>query len=648
MAVLLAGAPLQAQTISPPVSEADQAAADQAMDEGDFSPAATRLPVVVTARRVPQQPWETGQALTVVDRAEIEQRQTVAVADLLATTPGVTISRNGSLGGFTGVRLRGAEAEQTLVVIDGIRVNDPSSPGGGFDFANLLAASVERIEVLRGPNSMPWGSQAIGGVVNILTADPARLADRALTARAQAEYGHADQRYATAGLQGRRGIVSGSISGGYLRSDGISAAANGTERDGYRQHGASGRVGLAFTDAIALDLRGYWADSRAELDGFAPPSFALGDTREYSTAQELYGYAGLNARTGRVTHRAAFTIADVDRDIYDRAIGTAPNFIGRGRSERYEYQGDWRAIEAIRLIGGIERENSRFNDGSTFAQTGVTSLYGQLVTQPVRTLTLTGGARHDDHDTFGKRTTLGADGAWRRGRTTLRASYGEGFKAPTLFQLFSFFGNERLAPETASSFDIGVQQGTRGGRAAAGVTYFSRRTRNQIDFRSCTAAERATAGSICVGRPFGTYDNIARTRAEGVELELTLRPVDALTLFGQFSLIDATNRSAGANRGRDLARRPHETASVSADYRFPFGLSIGGTALIAGDSFDNVANSVRLDGYALLSVRAAVPIDDRLELYGRVENLGDERYQTAVGYGSFGRAAYAGLRVRLE
>ncbi|HXH16845.1 MAG TPA: TonB-dependent receptor [Sphingomonas sp.] len=604
--------------------------------------------LVVTASRVAQPASEIGQAVTVIDREEIERRQSVVVSDLLATTPGVTVTRNGTIGALTSVRIRGAESDQTLVVIDGVRVNDPASTGGGFDFGNLLSSSVERIEVLRGPNSVPWGSQAIGGVVNIITAAPTE----GLQARANAEYGYADSVFASAGVSGAKGPVSGSLTGGYLRSDGISSAASGTERDGYRQYGATGRLGVEFAPGIGLDLRGYFADSRGEIDdGFGPaPDYAFGDSPAYGTTQELYGYAGLHANTadGRFNNRVAFTIADINRDNFSQPGGDV-SFLGRGRSERYEYQGDFRPLDQVRVVAGVERENSRYNDGFTYADTGITSVYGQLIVKPVDILTLTGGVRNDDHEDFGNHTTFGANAALAlRTGTTVRASYGEGFKAPTLYQLFSDYGNRGLDPETARNFDIGVEQAFLGNRARVGVTYFNRRTRNQIDFRDCSEAEQATAGSICVGRPFGVYDNVARAEADGVELTLALRPVDALTLTANYSYIDTENRSIGATFGNDLARRPTQTTSVNADYRFAFGLSIGGTVTMVGDSFDDAANTTRIDGYAIGGVRAELPIGDRFAVYGRIDNVTDASYQTIAGYGTYGRAAYGGVRLRLK
>lgn len=644
-AALFAATAAHAQD-APPAPQA--APADDVCPNCDIVGLARRSPPdIVVSAGAPQYANQIGQAVTVITRDEIDQRQTVSISDLLATTPGVTVSRNGGVGTVTALRIRGAEGEQTLTIIDGVRVNDPSSPGGAFDFGNLLAGSVERIEVLRGPNSVPWGSQAIGGVVNITTTTPTQ----GLQGRASAEYGAHNSLFANAGISGGTGPVTAALTAGYLRSDGISAAASGTEPDGYKQYGATGSVGIAFTDEIGLDLRAYYAHSRADLDGFPPPNYALGDDAEYSVAQEIYGYAGLHANVldGRFRNRLAFTIADINRDSYDPAYGSAPSFFGRGRSERYEYQGDFKVVDQLRLVVGAEHENSSYYDGSPTHKSGITSFYGEAIVTPIEELTVTGGVRHDDNRDFGGHTSFGANAALALHEgTTLRASYAEGFKAPTLYQRFSDYGTIGLRPETARSYDLGVEQKLLGGRATAGVTWFHRDTTNQIDFRSCAAADVTNPSSICFHRPYGTYDNIARTRAQGVEFELTLRPIDALTFTGNFSYIDSVNRSPGANFGKDLARRPKVTVSVSADYRLPFGLSVGGTISHVGDSFDNAANTTRLDGYVLAGLRAEMPIGDHFVLYGRVENLFDEKYQTVAGYGTYGRTAYGGIRVKLN
>lgn len=602
-------------------------------------------PDIIVAAGVPQYAREVGQAVTVISRAEIEQRQTISIADLLATTPGVSVTRNGPIGGFTAVRIRGAEGEQTLTLIDGVRVNDPSSPGGGFDFANLLAGSVDRVEVLRGPNAVPWGSQALGGIVDIVTATPRD----GVQGRGNVEYGSNNSQFANAAISGANDRFSGALTAGYLRSDGISAAASGTEPDGYRQYGASGRVGVTIADGIGIDLRGYYASSRVALDGFPPPNYSFADDPEYAKTQEIYGYVGAHADLldGRFKNRVAFTIADINRDNFDPTYGSAVSFFARGRTQRYEYQGDFRLTDQVRIVGGAEHEDSRFFDGKRYA-TGVTSFYGEAIVTPIRQLTLTGGIRHDQHRAFGSHTSFGADAALALDSgTTLRASYGEGFKAPTLYQLYSSYGNGLLKPETARNFDVGVAQSFLQRHGSVSLTWFHRDTTNQIDFGSCAAADVSNPTTICYLRPYGVYKNIARTRAQGVEAELTLRPIDDLTFTANYSYIHAENRAAGANFGKDLARRPRQTVNVSLDYKLPFGLSLGGTVSHVSDSFDNAANTTRLDGYVLAGIRAEMPIGEHFAIYGRVDNLFDERYQTVSGYNTLGRAVYGGVRVKL-
>jgi vitamin B12 transporter len=600
--------------------------------------------IVVVASGVEQEAETTGRSITVLNRATIETRQTVSLSDLLATTPGVTSTRTGGPGALTAVRVRGAEDGQTLVLIDGVRVNDPSSTSAAFDFGNLLTSSVQSVEILRGPNSVIWGSQALGGVVNIVTQSPVD----GIAARANAEYGYADQVSANAAIAAGSDKLQGALTGGYFRTDGVSQAAAGTEADGYRQYNASGRLRYEFAPGFGVDLRGYYADSRVDLDGYPAPTYSFADTDEYSTAQELYGYAGLFADIGPVANRIAFTIADINRDGFDPAFSTEPAYLYRGRSERYEYRGDAKLIDQLRLTFGAERENLRFYDGFETNRADITSFYGQAIVTPVEQVTLTAGLRNDDHSRFGAHTSWGANLAVKPFEATLlRASYGEGFKAPTLYQLFSDYGTESLDPETAKSWEVGVEQSALNGAAKLGVTWFHRHTRNQIDFFSCPPADVTNPASICFDRPFGTYANVARARAEGVEIELALRPVEAFTVTANYTYTDTENRSAGYE-GNQLARRPRDTASLSADYRLPFGLSLGGTVTIVGDSFNDQGNFTRLDGFALGSIRAEMPIGDRFALYGRVENLTDEKYQVVSGYGTYGRAAYGGVRVRFN
>ena len=599
--------------------------------------------IVVTATRSETRLSEVGQTISVLDRALIEQRQTVSLADLLRTTPGVTIARNGGPGGLTSVFIRGAQSEQTVALIDGVKLNDPSSPGGGFNFADLLTDSVERIEILRGPQSVLWGSQAIGGVVNLITRAPTG----ALTIGATGEYGRYGSGHLTGNVSGKAGPVAFSAGAGYLTTDGISAfdrALGGVERDGYHLFGTNAKAVVTLTEAVSIDLRGFYTKSKVDLDGFLP-NFSFGDTPEYQRQQQIIGYAGLNAALfdGRLKNRIATAYTLVDRNSYDPTATRQKNFDARGRNLRFEYQGvaDLSIAEAV---FGAEHEQERFRIVSAFsfqptpvravAKANTDSFYLDLHAKPVEGLNLGAGVRYDDHSGFGHATTTSADLAWspNGGATQLRASYGEGFKAPSLYQLYDgFVGNADLVPEKAKGWDAGVTQQLLDGGVELSATYFARNVRNQIDYSFST----------------NTYGNILRARARGVELGLKLRPAQGFTVDANYTYTKSVNRErSDANFNKDLARRPHNTVNVSADYAWWFGLSTGATVTHVSNSFDDPGNVRRLEGYVLVDLRASYPVTANIELFGRIENLFGERYETAFRYGQPGRAAYGGVRLR--
>ena len=588
--------------------------------------------IVVTASGIEQSRDEVGQAITIIDAETIKRRQTTDVVDLLATTPGVRFNRTGTTGSVTGVSLRGAETTQTLVLIDGVKVNDPSGIGDGYDFGPLLTGNSSRIEVLRGSNSVVHGSQAIGGVVSLMTATPAD----GLGASASAEYGYSDTFNAKADVSGTAGRISGGIGGAYFRTDGISSAAVGTEKDGTKNFAGNARLKIAFSDALSLDLRGYYINADLDYDSFFG---APADSPDVAKTDQYVGYAGLNLGLfdGRFTSRAAVTWLRNDRDYYF-VRGTAPDYGYSGTNLRFEYQGVVAPVDQAKLVFGYEHERPDydfFGFGSTDSQrANIDSVYALGIVQPFAGLSVTGGVRHDDHSQFGGATTFGANANYspNDGATSFRASYGEGYKAPSLYQLYdSFSGNAALRPERSESYDLGVDQNLADGRALISLTAFLRNTTDQINYDNATF----------------TYGNIDRTRAKGVEATLALKPVDALNVTASYSYVDARDRSGRPTfDGKRLPRRAEQAISVSADYDWSFGLSTGATITMVGDSFDNASNSVRLDGYALAGVRAAFAIGDHLELYGRVDNLFDADYATASGYGVYGRAAYGGVRAK--
>ncbi len=611
----------------------------QAADAGDD--------VIVTANRAARPASTIGQSVTVLDADTIRTRQAVVVSDLLRQTPGVTVVRNGGVGTATSVNIRGADSDQTVALIDGIKLNDPSSPGGGFNFGGLLIGNISRIEVLRGAQSVLWGSQAIGGVVNLITRQPTEQ----LSVNARAEGGWHDTGQVFANISGKVGPVAASLGGGYYTTDGISTFAPGPERDGYRNYAANGSLGIDLASNVSVDLRGFYSNGRTDIDGFPAPRFVFGDTREYGESEQWTGYAGLNAALfdGRFRNRIGYAHTDSDRRNIDPDGTPTETFRGIGRNDRLEYQGTVDVTSAVFATFGAEREVSRFSTSSfgepvTRGRARIFSGYGQLAVTPIAGLTATAGVRHDDHNVFGGATTFSGSGVYspNGGATAFRASYSEGFKAPTLYQLQSEYGNLALNPERSKGWDAGVTQKALGGAVEASATYFKRNSTDLITFISCAPP----LTGICTGKPNGTYDNIARTRAQGVEATLLLRPVEALTFAASYTWIDAENRSTGTtNFGRDLPRRPDNSVTVNADYRWPFGLTTGATITAVGDSFDNASNARRLDGYVVTDIRASFPLGQHVELYGRVENLFDERYQTIFQYGQPGRGAFGGIRL---
>ncbi len=607
--------------------------------------------IIVTATRTPKAATKVGSSVTVIDNAAIVRAQSIPVVDLLRDVPGLTFSRNGGVGSLTSVRIRGAEGDQTVLLIDGIKLNDPSGPGGGYNFANLLVGDVERIEVLRGPQSTLYGSQALGGVINVIT----KAGTDAFGANFDIEGGDLATLRARGGVNGTLGGLRYSLSAAHFETDSISSAASGTETDSFVNDGAQGRLTYKLNNALELEGRVFWSNSDVGIDGFPPPTFALSDTPERSLTEEWIVYAGatLSLLDGRSRTRLGLSQTTTDR------INTFPTstpqttFTGSGINQRAEIQSILDLSPDFQIVAGAELEESRLRTASPSsfdpnpvplrATSELSAIYIQGEASPTTWLTATLGARLTSNDRFGDalntRATLAA--SLNEGNTIVRASIADGFKAPTPFQLFSSFGNANLAPEEASSVEIGIEHALFARRLVGSVTAFKRDTINQIDFISCFRNPIA----ICVGRPSGTYDNIARTQADGIEATIEARPTQRLSLSAGLTTLDARNKVIGnVNFDRRLARRAKETSFVSFAYTFGFGLDLSATYSIIGDSFNNPANTTLLKGYELITLRASQKINSNWTVFARVENAGDEVYQTTTGYNSPPQQAFVGLR----
>jgi vitamin B12 transporter len=609
--------------------------------------------IVVTAFRAPVTQERNSASVTVLDEKAIVDAQPIAVSDILLRTPGISLSRTGGYGTATSLRIRGADAGQTVMVIDGMRLADPSSTAGGYSFSNLMLDDIERIEILRGPQSILWGSDAIGGVVNVTTRAP----EKPLEGSMAVEAGTHQTVSARAGIGGTSDTVDWRVAGSTFTTDGISARANGTEDDGYTRQAASGTATVRLAPEVSLDLRGYWSDARNDFDGTS------GDSRAFGTTQEWSGYAGLNfgLLDGKLVNRLAVLQTETDRENFDPARRIRQiNFDAHGRVRRFEYQGTYHAADMLDLVFGAEREEQRMTTASPAnsltpydlvpTKANTNSVYGQARLTPVTGLTLNAGARYDDQSRFGGNTVVSAGAAYTpdQGATILRASYDEGYKAPSLYQLFSIYGVSDLQPEKAKGWEVGAEHKF-GDLFHASAAWFQRDTDNLIDFANCPVTGVQPVACFIPGTGttrFGYYANVRQSRSRGLELTGSAR-WHVLFVEGNYSWVKAEDRSDNAAfYGRQLARVPRHLANVEGGVELPSGLRASVAARYSGKTFNSASTTDVLDDYWLIDLRAQVPVAQQLTFQARVENVADKDYQTASGYSSLGRTIYFGLRSR--
>lgn len=582
--------------------------------------------IVVSATRLERPAAETGSSVTVIDAEVLKQRQYAFAADALRDAAGVAVARNGSAGGFASARLRGATSGQTLVLIDGIVVNDPAAPQGGFNLANLDLVDIERIEILRGPQGILYGADAIGGVVSISTMGPGAP----LSAFVEGGSFGTARGGATAAVGDGETFFRATVSG--IRTDGISRAGGGAEADGFRSLAASLRGRAKVSGVWSAEATARFSDSRAGIDGFPPPAFTLADTLETEDTQDYSfsgvlrhadgrGYKGLN---GALT----LAYAAVDRRNEDRGAET---FAAEGDRLTADYIANIPLADRFRFIGGAEAETTSVDVSGVDESATAGALFGVVEAEPLDRLVLTAGARRDEFSNFEGATTARVAAAWSGIEGwVLRASWGEGFRAPTLFELnFDQFGiapNPDLRPERARGIDAGIERRLGGDDPflTARATFFQTKVRSQIDF------DLARNG----------FFNIDRTRARGVEVEIDWRLAQTLRASAAYTLTDAIDQGAGT----ELLRTPRHKGTAVLDWTPAPALALSASVIVNGREADFPSAN---DAFVRLDLRAAWALSERFELYGRVENATDTDYQDVSGFGEPGAAALAGLRVRL-
>lgn len=599
--------------------------------------------IVVTGAREPVAGDQAAVSSIVLDEAEIEAIDLPAASDLLRLTPGLSVATAGPRGTQTQLRIRGAEANHTLLFVDGIRFNDPAA-GNEARFELLTSDLLSRIEVVRGPQSALWGSEALGGVVAVDTADPFTRTGFV----ADGEYGSLD----SARVAGRYAVRTGDvgISGGlgWQRSDGVDSFGAGGERDGFRNLAATLRIEARPSEQVRLGVIGHWVEGRSQYDGFDPLTFQLADTLDETRSRIGAVRAFARGEWGDWSARAEASYLDsANRNRLDNAPlnSTFGDRLALGGQIARTF-GDHRLIAAVEhsqenfqardtvYFGGTDQDRSR----------SLTAYVAEWRAQWSPAIVTDVALRHDDFSAFADATTLRASVLVRPGGgVTLHASYGEGIAQPSFYDLFGFFpgsfvGNPDLMPETSRGWEAGLRWTN--GQIGVGITGFSSRLRNEI----VDTFDPATFLS-------STANADGRSKRDGIELSASWRHAAWLNLEANYTWLDAGELGAAGMAQVREVRRPRSSANLAAwggAGKFSWGASLAYVGARRDKDFDLFpAAVVRLDDYVLASLRIGYRILPRVELYARVENGFGADYQDVVGYNTPGRTVYAGLRVAL-
>ncbi|QSR22192.1 TonB-dependent siderophore receptor [Hyphomonas sp. KY3] len=581
--------------------------------------------IIVNGSRLDQTMTEIGSSVSVITRDDLEELGVDFALDAIATAPGVTVNQNGAFGGNASVRIRGASNDQTLVLIDGVPVNDPTGTGGGYNFAYLDTDTIERIEVLKGPQSTLWGSDAIGGVVSITTKRPTE----GLSGTVFGEYGSFNTLRGGASISNANEIGDFRLAATGLTTDGISKAdeANGnSEDDGYDSQTVSAKGGLNLPASVRLETSLMWSDAESEYDSYAfGAQGSVADGDEVTNSETLSGNITLKAPLfdGRLENLVQIGYADIERENTSNGV---QSYFTEGDRVLFRYQGTFAINDTNTLAFGTEREETSANE----QESSIDSLFALYEFKPVDSLTLTGGIRVDDHETFGSETTGRVAAAWTAtDQLTFKASWGQGFKAPSIFQstyICTFCGltapNTNLKAETSEAYDIGVQWQSADERIVLGATLFDQETENMIDFSY-------TAG----------YDNIALVDSQGVELTGAYAINNWLGIAASYTFIDSED-----GNGNALARLPESTGHISASFD-PDG-PFSGAVLVRYNGEEANTDGSELDSWTRVDLTGSYDLNDTVEIYGRIENLLDEEYQQILGYGTPGLSGSVGVRLR--
>jgi len=615
-----------------------------------------RHDLVVTATRLETPEKKVGSSLTVVTGEELVRTGKTFVLEALESVLGLSTVRNGGPGAASSVSVRGANSEHTLFLLDGLELNDPINPSRSYDVSHLPLGQVERVEILRGPQGLLYGSDALGGVINIITRAGHGRPRLTLTSSADTLRSLA----ADVSFSGSGEKTEYSLGLFHERTAGLSAAssayAGNAEKDGYSNVSFAARLGLTPRPATTLSFTVRAARATTELDNFGGPG---GDdpnnVQHYGSLLVRGQYRGLS-RSGRWERAVSLSWLGARRENNNPFDASHPGERDEGLYKSGIVKLDWQNNLFLHpsniLTAGLELESeSGRSDYFSESAYGVSEAFFPSARASSAGIYLldhwevedrffvTAGVRADRHSRAGTAVTFRVAPAYLIAATgtRLKATLGTGFKSPSLYQLFapatSFgpVGNPLLRPERALGWDAGIEQSFAGGRGVIGLTWFENAFRDLADFDF-------QAG----------YVNIGRARTEGLEVSAEARPSPHVLLSASYARLSALDTDAGT----ELLRRPRDKFSADVGFRLFRRFDLAAHALWVGRRLDRDFSAypyatVALPGYVLLDAALTTALGSQLELFLRVDNILDARYETVWGYGTPSRTLRAGLRLSL-
>ena len=616
--------------------------------------------VVVRAARTPVTLARLGSAITVLNADLLENRQTYALSEILRGVPGLAVSRSGVVGSLTAVRMRGGEANQVMVYIDGIEANDPSG-GGSFDFAHLLNQDIERVEIIRGPQSALWGSDALSGVIHITT----KQAQSGLGAKVFAEAGsHSlDNVGGSVGYANKR--LNTSLSLSRVNTDGENISRHGKEQDGYDNRTIQFGLDYQINNHIDLDIALRQVDAASAFDRIVGGLPADADNQ--TDTEQRYGRFTLNLHSldRRWLHSLTSAVTDTDNATRSEIFSGVGGFEPRRAAAKktlLSYQTTFvltRGESALEhsITAVLERQKEAFK------QRGVVKFYGDpnrneemgsnsYVAEYLASFgntSLQAGLRRDQNSDFGDTTTERVSLAYRPagGHIKLRAAYGSGITNPTFIERYGFFtnfvGNPGLRPEHSRGWEVGIDQQLAGGKARLSLTWFSQRLEDEIN------------GFVRADPLLFIYtakNSSGSSYREGAELEGNWQPARNLRLRLAYTYLQATEHDSDSDRQQPELRRPRHNASANLGWGFLQGrgqlsLNVDYNGAMRDEYFPpypDASRIVTLDSFTLLTLAASYSLGSGLAVYGRIENALHQDYEEVFGYRAPGLNTIVGVK----